>query len=265
MIAASEQEYDAALVAVRDAQLADYDAREEARAAAKEADKRQAKAVLVEQMEERKQQQLLAKLEFERERFLVDEIQRRILEEEEAEWHQRAEKQRQTREYIRNFLLEQEEKRALAMQEEEEEERAIEAFAAKKRAHEEAEEAKKNARKAAADHIYAQVRGRNGEGEKGGERGEGEGERGERRRERERGRGRGRERETDGGREMMGRGGRGRERRETLRFFPFLSFPFLSFPLSFVLTTHVCYTDMDDDGTTTCVYHLCVFLCYSTI
>ena len=77
VIKVREQEYNAAVHEVEAQLLARELEREAAKEAERQEDMLRAKAVLVEQMEERKQQQLLAKLEYERERAMVDEIQRR--------------------------------------------------------------------------------------------------------------------------------------------------------------------------------------------
>lgn len=68
--------------------------------------------------QERKEAQRLAKLEFERERAMVDEIARRIAEEEQMEAEAKRRKQEDTRQYIQQFLLEQEEMRMRQVAEE---------------------------------------------------------------------------------------------------------------------------------------------------
>lgn len=62
-------------------------------------------------LQERKEAQRLAKLEYEREREMVDELARRIAEEDALEMEARRHKQEETRQYIAQFLLEQEELR----------------------------------------------------------------------------------------------------------------------------------------------------------
>lgn len=59
-------------------------------------------------MEERKEQQRLARLEYEREKALVDDIVRKIEEEDRLESEAKRRKQEETKEYIRKFLQDQE-------------------------------------------------------------------------------------------------------------------------------------------------------------
>lgn len=102
------KQYDAAFDQVMADRLAEERRREEALEAERREAGHAAKRVLEEQMEERKEQQRIARLEYERERALVDEIVRKIDEEDRLESEAKRRKQEETKDYIRNFLIEQE-------------------------------------------------------------------------------------------------------------------------------------------------------------
>lgn len=102
------KQYDAAFDQVMSDRLVEEHRREEALEAERREAGHAAKRVLEEQMEERKEQQRVARLEYERERALVDEIVRKIEEEDRLESEAKRRKQEETKDYIRNFLIEQE-------------------------------------------------------------------------------------------------------------------------------------------------------------
>lgn len=106
-----QREYDEAF----NAHVTQSEAAAEARAVAEETRRREqnvkARQVLEEQMAERTDALKLAELEAQRERAMVDEVVRRILEEDADEATLKRHKQEETKDYIARFLAEQDEAR----------------------------------------------------------------------------------------------------------------------------------------------------------
>lgn len=109
--------------------VAQSEAAAEARAVAEEARRREqnvkARLVLEEQMAERTDALRLAEAEAARERAMVDEVVRRILDEDVAEAALKRQKQDETKDFITRFLAEQDEARRRKLAEDATEDRKI--------------------------------------------------------------------------------------------------------------------------------------------
>ena len=116
-----------------------------------------AKKVLQEQIEEKLDLQRAAQEEFEKERRQVDEVIARIQEEDRLQLEAKHAKQRETQDYIRNFLDERERERALK-REKEEEERRIAAYAAEVQRRSEANLKRRQDKMNAQDRILDKLR-----------------------------------------------------------------------------------------------------------
>lgn len=117
-----------------------------------------AKKVLQEQIEEKLDLQRAAQEEFEKERRQVDEVIARIQEEDRLQLEAKHAKQRETQDYIRNFLDERERERALKREKEEEEERRIAAYAAEVQRRSEANLKRRQDKMNAQDRILDKLR-----------------------------------------------------------------------------------------------------------
>ena len=117
-----------------------------------------AKQVLKEQIEEKLELQRVAQEEFERERKQVDDIVKRIQEEDKLQFEAKQAKQRETREYILHFLDEKEQERILKRQKEEEEERRIAEYAAEVQRRSEANLKRRQDKMDAQDRILDKLR-----------------------------------------------------------------------------------------------------------
>ncbi|MEW5298106.1 MAG: hypothetical protein WDW38_001158 [Sanguina aurantia] len=151
-------EYDAAF----DASLAAG----EAAAATKEAEhnarrKEQniaARMVLEEQMQEKQEAIKLAEVEFQRERGMVDEVLRRIAQEDCAEVALRRSKQEETKAFIAAFLKEQDEKKRAALESSAKEDRRIAEYWQMVKEREQVEAGRQAARKEVADRMYEKMK-----------------------------------------------------------------------------------------------------------
>lgn len=118
----------------------------------------EAKHVLQQQMAERLEAAKLASAECERERALVDEVVRRLAEEDMLSAGQRRAKQEETKQYIAQFLQQQAEARQRQQQEREQEERKIQAYWEHVRDREAAEASAAAQRQEVADRIYERLK-----------------------------------------------------------------------------------------------------------
>eukprot|EP00195_Chlamydomonas_chlamydogama_P011039 CAMPEP_0202890232 /NCGR_PEP_ID=MMETSP1392-20130828/721_1 /ASSEMBLY_ACC=CAM_ASM_000868 /TAXON_ID=225041 /ORGANISM="Chlamydomonas chlamydogama, Strain SAG 11-48b" /LENGTH=479 /DNA_ID=CAMNT_0049573769 /DNA_START=242 /DNA_END=1678 /DNA_ORIENTATION=- len=143
-----------------------YVEQSEAAAAAREAEAQarrreqnvKARMVLEEQMLEKQDALRLAEEEHLRERMMVDEVVRRIMEEDQAESALRRQKQDETKAFIAQFLEEQDVARRAKAAAEREEERKIQDYWSMVREREAAEAQKAALRKEVADRMYEKVK-----------------------------------------------------------------------------------------------------------
>lgn len=117
-----------------------------------------AKKILEEQMHEKVEAQKLAELEFQRERSMVDEVVRRIMEEDRMEAFGKKQKQEETKIFIANFLAEQEEARRRQQLQDNAEERERQEYWQQVQERESALAALKAAQKEVADRIYERLK-----------------------------------------------------------------------------------------------------------
>lgn len=157
-IKAQQREYDDTYNKyVHETDLAAVAREEEAQARRREQNCK-ARLVLEEQMQEKQEMIKVAEAEAARERAMVDEVVRRIMEEDMAESYLRQQKQDETKAFIAQFLVEQDaakKARAVAIAEEE---RKIQEHWQMVRDREAAEAAKKALQKDVADRMYEKVK-----------------------------------------------------------------------------------------------------------
>ncbi len=117
----------------------------------------QQRAVIHRQLEEKRQQLAQARAEIERERQMVDEIVKKINQEDEEEYRQRKEKQIQTAQMVRSFEEQRRRELEAQRQAERDEEERILAFQRAMDARNEGIAAKKQAKKEEDDRILKQI------------------------------------------------------------------------------------------------------------
>uniref|UniRef100_A0A7S0N9X8 Meiosis-specific nuclear structural protein 1 n=1 Tax=Pyramimonas obovata TaxID=1411642 RepID=A0A7S0N9X8_9CHLO len=145
--------YDDMLEANRQKAIADEDAKE----ARRRENQVGARYVLMEQMEEKLEQQRAAKKEFERERAAVDQIVSKIHEEDEMELLRKKSKQEETKKWVDNFMVEREQQREAQRNAEWEEEQRIREFNEEVAARKAAQAAVKKAKDDEAARILARI------------------------------------------------------------------------------------------------------------
>jgi len=114
-------------------------------------------AVLLEQMEEKLEAQRAAKKEFEREKDVVDEIVRKIQDEDMMEMKRKKDKQEETKKYIDRFMIERENLRLENRRKEEEEESRIRAYGNQVEQRRVEQASKQAAKAEAADRVLAKM------------------------------------------------------------------------------------------------------------
>jgi len=157
-IKAQQLEYDTKFNAYVD----EVDAAAQARQADFEARKKEqnvnARLVLEEQIRERQDALRLAEDGYQRERAMVDEVVRRIQEEDMAEAALRHQRQEETKQYIANFLAEKEIEKMRKIEATQAEEKKIQDYWDMVRDREAAEAGRQADRKEAADRMYEKVK-----------------------------------------------------------------------------------------------------------